>query len=71
MTNKTITPQTRPACPMCTAPMVYAAIVVDDKTIWAWLCNCRNQPDHILADIANARLQPEVSLVYELEIANA
>lgn len=56
---------------MCAAQMVYAAIVVDDKTIWAWLCNCRNQPDHMLADIENARLQPGVSLVYELEVVNA
>lgn len=64
-------PQARAACPMCAAQMVYAAIVVDDKTIWAWLCNCRNQPDHMLADIENARLQPGVSLVYELEVVNA
>ena len=55
---------------MCKADMVYAAIVVDGKTIWAWMCNCRPQPESILADIENARLDPSISLVYELEIIN-
>ena len=60
----------RPPCPMCAAPMVYAAILVDGKTVWVWLCNCRNQPEHMLADIENARLDPNASLIYELEIVN-
>ena len=55
---------------MCAAPMVYAAILVDGKTVWVWLCNCRNQPEHMLADIENARLDPNASLIYELEIVN-
>lgn len=55
---------------MCLSQMVYAAIVVDRQIIWAWLCNCRPQPDHVLVDIENARLVPLMSLVYELEIVN-
>jgi hypothetical protein len=51
--------------------MIYTALIADHLTVWAWLCNCRTQPDHILADIENARLEPETNLVYEMEIVNA
>jgi hypothetical protein len=50
--------------------MVYAVIIVEKQKIWSWLCNCRPQPFYMQADIENARLDPLVSLAYELEIVN-
>lgn len=63
-----ISPHNRAICPMCRLEMVYTAFVIGPETIWAWICNCRRQPDHVLADIENARLQPLTSLTYEIEV---
>jgi hypothetical protein len=68
--NNLIKPQEPAICPMCLQKMVYAVINVDGQKIWAWLCNCRMQPDTMLADIENARREPGTSLIYELEIVN-
>lgn len=67
--NNNIHTQTRARCPMCEAEMVYAAFIVEGLTIWTWLCSCQSQPDFMLMDIANARLDPLITLIYELEIA--
>ena len=71
MPNNTIKLQSRPKCPMCSAEMVYAAFVVNEIPVWVWLCNCRTQPENLLADIENARLIPGETLIYRLEVLHA
>lgn len=66
-TSSLVTPL-RAVCPSCRQNMVYAAIIIDGAPVWVWICNCRNQPDNISADVENARLDPFSSLVYEVEV---
>lgn len=58
----------RAICPSCKQEMVYTAIIFGNEHVWVWICNCRNQPPFIQADIANARLDPFSSLTYEVEV---
>jgi hypothetical protein len=69
--NNNITMQQRAICPMCRQEMVYTVISTGFFSVWAWICNCRQQPEHMLADIENARLVPGGTLCYRLEIQDA
>ena len=56
----------RVPCPDCGQDMVRAVFTVGTQAVRAWICNCREQPDGICADVENARLDPLTVLTYEV-----
>jgi hypothetical protein len=59
-------PTNRPRCPECGREMVFALIEAGDLAFQAWICDCREQPPGVVADIINARKTDGLSLEFEV-----
>jgi hypothetical protein len=64
------TPSKRPHCPECGREMVFALIEAGNLVFQSWICDCREQPPGVVADILRAREWYKQSLEFQIVLTD-